>query len=99
MTPTARFERALNYTCIVHGGHTRKGKSIPYVAHLLAVASLALESDADEETAIAALLHDAVEDAGGLYSTTHDRVHTPPNQASIHFCHKNLRPYTEGICD
>ncbi len=65
MTLTPRFEQALNYTCIVHGGHTRKGTSIPYVAHLLAVASLALENGADEDTAIAALLHDAVEDAGG----------------------------------
>ena len=65
MTLTPRFEQALNYACIVHAAHLRKGTSIPYVAHLLAVASLALENGADEDTAIAALLHDAVEDAGG----------------------------------
>ena len=65
MTLTPRFEQALNYACIVHAGHRRKGTSIPYVAHLLSVASLAMEHGADEDTAIAALLHDAVEDAGG----------------------------------
>ena len=65
MKLTPRFEHALNYACIVHAGHLRKGTSIPYVAHLLSVASLALEYGADEDTAIAALLHDAVEDAGG----------------------------------
>ncbi len=65
MTLTPRFEQALNYACIVHAGHLRKGTPIPYVAHLLSVASLALEHGGDEDTAIAALLHDAVEDAGG----------------------------------
>ena len=45
-----------------HAGQTRKGTSIPYVAHLLAVASIALEHGADEDEAIGALLHDAVED-------------------------------------
>ncbi|HUE83156.1 MAG TPA: HD domain-containing protein, partial [Pyrinomonadaceae bacterium] len=44
----------------------RKGTEIPYVAHVLAVASIALEYGANEDEAIAALLHDAVEDAGGL---------------------------------
>jgi hypothetical protein len=47
MTLTPRFEQALNYTCIVHAGHLRKGTPIPYVAHLLGVASLALEHGAD----------------------------------------------------
>jgi GTP pyrophosphokinase len=65
MTLTARFERALTYACIVHAGQVRKATPIPYVSHLLAVASLALENGADEDAAIAALLHDAVEDAGG----------------------------------
>jgi predicted HD phosphohydrolase len=45
---------------------TRKGNDIPYVAHLLAVAATVLEWGGDEDTAIAALLHDAVEDQGGL---------------------------------
>jgi (p)ppGpp synthase/HD superfamily hydrolase len=38
---------------------------VPYVAHLLGVASLVLEDGGDEDEAVAALLHDVVEDQGG----------------------------------
>ena len=78
MTLTPRFEQALNYTCIVHAGHTRKG-----IAHLFAVASLALENGADEDTAIAALLHDAVEDAGGQDRANDIRVRFGDRVADI----------------
>src|SRR5438876_1568121 len=60
-----RFEEAVLYATHVHGGHTRKGTTIPYIAHLLAVTALVLEDDGDEDDAIAALLHDAAEDQGG----------------------------------
>jgi (p)ppGpp synthase/HD superfamily hydrolase len=60
-----RFEHALAYAHRAHSLQTRKGTSIPYTSHLLAVASIALELGADEDQAIAALLHDAVEDQGG----------------------------------
>ena len=49
----------------LHGAQTRKGTEIPYVSHLLAVAGLVIEGGGDEDTVVAALLHDAVEDAGG----------------------------------
>jgi (p)ppGpp synthase/HD superfamily hydrolase len=62
---TDRFDRALLYATHVHGGQTRKQTSVPYLAHLLAVAATVLEYGGDEEQAIAALLHDAVEDQGG----------------------------------
>jgi (p)ppGpp synthase/HD superfamily hydrolase len=62
---TDRFDRALLYATHVHGGQVRKGTSIPYVAHLLAVAATVLEYNGSEDMAIAALLHDAVEDQGG----------------------------------
>ena len=62
---TDRFDRALLYAMHVHGGQARKGTSIPYVAHLLAVAATVLEYGGSEDMAIAALLHDAVEDQGG----------------------------------
>lgn len=65
MKLSVRFEQALAYTCLIHAGQKRKGTQIPYVAHLLSVAAIALEYGADEDEAIAALLHDAVEDAGG----------------------------------
>jgi HD domain len=60
-----RFEAALLYAAHVHGGQRRKGTSIPYVSHLLGVASLVLDDGGDEDEGIAALLHDAAEDQGG----------------------------------
>jgi (p)ppGpp synthase/HD superfamily hydrolase len=65
MVLTARFEDAFRYACIAHAGQVRKGTAIPYVSHLIAVASLVLEHGGDEDAAIAGLLHDAAEDAGG----------------------------------
>jgi (p)ppGpp synthase/HD superfamily hydrolase len=62
---TDRFDRALLYATHVHGGQVRKGTSTPYVAHLLAVSATVLEYGGDEELAVAALLHDCVEDQGG----------------------------------
>lgn len=75
---TSRFEEALGYAARAHWRQIRKTTGvrvapgggpatveIPYVAHLLAVASLVLESGGGEDEAIAALLHDAIEDAGG----------------------------------
>jgi (p)ppGpp synthase/HD superfamily hydrolase len=60
-----RFGEALVYANHLHGTQLRKGTRIPYMSHLMAVASLVLEHGGDEDEAIAALLHDAVEDQGG----------------------------------
>ena len=65
MQPLTRFEEALLFACRLHAGQRRKGKEVPYIAHLLGVSSLVLEHGASEDEAIAALLHDAVEDQGG----------------------------------
>jgi (p)ppGpp synthase/HD superfamily hydrolase len=62
---SGRFDEALSWASALHRTQERKGTGIPYVSHLLAVASLALEAGATEDEAIAALLHDAVEDQGG----------------------------------
>lgn len=62
---THRFVQAMQYSFHLHARQMRKGTSIPYVAHLLAVTALVLEDGGDEDEAIAALLHDAVEDQGG----------------------------------
>jgi len=61
----SRFDEALAYASRAHWRQVRKATDVPYVAHLLAVASLVLEHGGGEDEAIAALLHDAVEDAGG----------------------------------
>ncbi len=63
---TWRFNVALQFASGLHHQQPRKGVSIPYVAHLMSVCGLVLEAGGDEDQAIAALLHDAVEDQGGL---------------------------------
>lgn len=61
-----RFDRAFRYAAEKHAGQTRKQTDVPYLSHLMAVASLVLEAGGDEDMAIAALLHDVVEDCGGM---------------------------------
>jgi (p)ppGpp synthase/HD superfamily hydrolase len=65
MTKAKDFGSALKFAARLHADQTRKGSDAPYISHLLAVASIALEHGATEKEAIAALLHDAVEDQGG----------------------------------
>jgi GTP pyrophosphokinase len=65
MNLSPKFYQALHYAVLIHAGQFRKGTGIPYLAHLLGVASIALEHGANEDEAIGALLHDAGEDAGG----------------------------------
>ena len=60
-----QFEKALIYATRIHGGKLRKKTRIPYIGHILGVAAIAMEYGANETEAIAALLHDAVEDGGG----------------------------------
>jgi (p)ppGpp synthase/HD superfamily hydrolase len=60
-----RFERAFLFAAEKHAGQVRKASTTPYIAHLMGVASLTLEYGGDEAMAIAALLHDVVEDCGG----------------------------------
>jgi len=60
-----RFHQALAFSFELHWKQVRKGTDVPYVSHLLAVASLVLEHGGGEDEAIAALLHDAAEDQGG----------------------------------
>jgi (p)ppGpp synthase/HD superfamily hydrolase len=62
---TRRFEQALIFATRKHAGQIRKGTGTPYISHLLSVAALVLEAGGDEDLAIAALLHDVVEDCGG----------------------------------
>ena len=60
-----RFEKALLFAIRKHAGQVRKKTSVPYIAHLMSVAGLVLEGGGDEDLAVAALLHDVVEDCGG----------------------------------
>jgi len=65
MSLSERFNQALLYAAELHRDQVRKGSGVPYIAHLMSVAALAIEHGANEEEAIAALLHDAIEDQGG----------------------------------
>lgn len=60
---TERFTEALTLATRLHAPQLRKGTKIPYIGHLLAVTSIAIDHGANEDEAIAALLHDAIEDA------------------------------------
>ncbi|MEI7915809.1 MAG: HD domain-containing protein [Mycobacteriaceae bacterium] len=63
---TERFDRALTFAMEKHGTQLRKGEGdIPYMGHLLSVTGLVIEAGGTENQVIAALLHDAAEDAGG----------------------------------
>jgi (p)ppGpp synthase/HD superfamily hydrolase len=63
---TGRLAEAVSYAAVAHAGQVRKGTDVPYLSHLLSVAALALEHGGDEVQATAGVLHDVVEDCGGL---------------------------------
>lgn len=65
MKLSTHFEEALVFATQLHAGQTRKGTTIPYISHLLAVTAIVLEHGGNEDEAIAALLHDSIEDQGG----------------------------------
>jgi (p)ppGpp synthase/HD superfamily hydrolase len=62
-----RYARAVAMATAAHAGVFRKGTTVPYISHPLAVSAMAMEYGGDEDVAIAAVLHDVVEDAGREY--------------------------------
>ena len=63
-----KLSNALALAIQAHEGQVRKGTKIPYIAHPMAVSAIALEFGATEDQAVAALLHDAIEDGGNKYA-------------------------------
>ena len=61
----ARFNEAFLFAAEKHASQTRKKTDVPYISHLMSVASLVLEAGGGEDEGVAALLHDVVEDCGG----------------------------------
>ncbi len=78
-----RFEDALVYAARLHRNQVRKGTTIPYITHLLAVAAIVGEHGGGEEEVIAALLHDAVEDQGGAATLADIRTRFGDRVAAI----------------
>jgi (p)ppGpp synthase/HD superfamily hydrolase len=79
----SRLEQALVLAARLHAHQKRKDKDVPYISHLLAVTALVLEDGGDEDQAIAALLHDAVEDQGGLRTLDEIRLRFGERVAAI----------------
>jgi len=63
--PGPRLSEAFEFARRIHDCQLRKGTTIPYITHPLAVCAQALTFGATEDEAIAALLHDTAEDGGG----------------------------------
>jgi (p)ppGpp synthase/HD superfamily hydrolase len=59
---TSRYDSAFHFAHWLHRNHVRKGTNIPYISHLVAVSALVMDHGGNEDQAIAALLHDAIED-------------------------------------
>lgn len=78
-----RFADALGLASELHAGQTRKASQVPYISHVLSVAATVLEFGGDEDTAIAALLHDAVEDCGGMATLERIRRHFGDHVAEL----------------
>lgn len=70
-----RFRDALVWAAELHEDQKRKGGDVPYVSHLIGVASIVLEHGGDEDQAIGALLHDALEDQAHKMSPNEIRAH------------------------
>lgn len=68
--PWTTLAKAAALAFRLHADQRRKGTAIPYLAHLMAVSALVLEHGGDEEQAVAALLHDAIEDCGAEHEAT-----------------------------
>jgi (p)ppGpp synthase/HD superfamily hydrolase len=83
MELSERFHEGLVYAARLHAAQKRKLSGAPYVSHLLRVAGIVLEHGADEDEAIAALLHDAVEDQGGAKTLEEIRRRFGPRVAEI----------------
>ena len=77
MTVSARYGDALLWAEQIHRDQCRKGKNVPYISHLISVSALVWEDGGTEEQAIAALLHDAIEDAGQDHRSIKDRFGNP----------------------
>ena len=73
LTITPRYGEALAWAEAIHRHQRRKGKQVPYISHLISVSALVWEDGGTEDQAIAALLHDAIEDAGQSHASIAER--------------------------
>lgn len=94
------YQEAFDYACTLHAGQTRKGTKTPYVSHLLAVSAMVMDAGGSNDQIVAALLHDAPEDQGGVDTLDEIRNRFGGSVADIvEECSENLnlagRPWRE----
>ena len=77
MLITPRYGNALTWAEELHRAQLRKGKPVPYISHLISVSVMVWEDGGSEDQAIAALLHDAIEDAGQSHGSIAERFGIP----------------------
>lgn len=82
-TFTRRFDEAFTYAREVHASQKRRGGDVPYLGHLIGVASIVIDDGGSEDEAIAGLLHDAAEDHGGRERLADIRARFGPGVAAI----------------
>ncbi len=82
---TGTFDRAFLFAHEMHGSQSRKGGGVPYLSHLMGVAALVLEDGGDEAEAIAALLHDSLEDTDATAAEV-ERRFGPTVRAIVEGC-------------
>ena len=83
MIVSSRLSDALSYVAALHAEQRRKVSGEPYLAHLLSAAAIVMEYGGNEDETIAALLHDAVEDQGGMATLEDIRRQFGPSVAEI----------------
>ena len=92
---TPRYTAALVWASELHRHQRRKGKPVPYISHLISVSALVWEDGGDEDQAIAALLHDAIEDAGVSEAEVAERFGSRVGRI-VADCTDTLGPVTPG---
>ncbi len=90
-----RYDQALLWAAQLHRGQLRKGKPVPYISHLISVSALVWEDAGSEDQAIAALLHDAIEDAGQDHGSIAERFGKPVADIVV-ACTDTEGPMAEG---
>jgi (p)ppGpp synthase/HD superfamily hydrolase len=90
-----RYTQALSLAAHLHRDQNRKGKDVPYISHLIAVSAMVWEDGGNEHQAIAALLHDAIEDAGQTEDSIR-RLFGPEVAAIVAACTDTEGPVSQG---
>jgi (p)ppGpp synthase/HD superfamily hydrolase len=94
-----RFDRALLYAAAAHRTQTRKGTAVPYLSHLLGVASIVLTAGGSEDQAIAALLHDTVEDCGVEHEPVIEELFGDAVLGMVRACSDSRQPAGQAKAD